>query len=157
MKFFIKDFFSKCDQIRKKLRIGSHLLKKPLLENFIFWVVENCKDAENQTFTNEFNWSSQYQNHVRIKRSLIYTKKTLDKKRIWRFQPSKAYMRNLQEFSIYVIIFKLTFQDTRHAKSEIYLKTLLNIYDGAFYENSKQLLAVNYFCKKFYHGCFTSS
>ena len=113
MKFFIKYFFSKCDQIRKKLRIGSHLLKKPLLENFIFWVVENCKDAENQTFTNEFNLSSQYQNHVRIKRSLIYTKKTLDKKRIWRFQPSKAYMRNLQEFSIYVIIFKLTFQDTQ--------------------------------------------
>ena len=28
MKFFIKDFFSKCDQIRKKLRIWSHLLMK---------------------------------------------------------------------------------------------------------------------------------
>ena len=32
----IKDFFSKCDQIRRKLRIWSHLLKKSLLENFIF-------------------------------------------------------------------------------------------------------------------------
>ena len=29
MKFSIKDFFSKCDQIRRKLRIWSHLLKKP--------------------------------------------------------------------------------------------------------------------------------
>ena len=37
-KFSIKDFFSKHDQIRRKLRIWSHLLKKPLMENFIFCV-----------------------------------------------------------------------------------------------------------------------
>ena len=36
MKFPIKDFFSKCDQIRKKLRIWLHLLKESLTENFIF-------------------------------------------------------------------------------------------------------------------------
>ena len=30
------DFFSKCDQIRRELRIWSHLLKKYLMENFIF-------------------------------------------------------------------------------------------------------------------------
>ena len=35
----MKDFFSKCDQIRKKLRIWSHLLKKSLMENFSFWAV----------------------------------------------------------------------------------------------------------------------
>ena len=29
MKFSIKDFFSKCDQIHRKLRIWSHLLKNP--------------------------------------------------------------------------------------------------------------------------------
>ena len=34
MKFSIKDFFSKCDHIRRKLR--THLLKKSLMENFIF-------------------------------------------------------------------------------------------------------------------------
>ena len=39
MKFSIKDFFSKCDQIRRKLRIWSHLLKKSLIENFIFCTV----------------------------------------------------------------------------------------------------------------------
>ena len=39
MKFSIKDFFSKCDQIRRKLRIWSHLLKKSLMENFIFCAV----------------------------------------------------------------------------------------------------------------------
>ena len=36
MKFFIKDFSSKCDQIHRKLRIWSHLLEKPLMENLIF-------------------------------------------------------------------------------------------------------------------------
>ena len=34
--FSIKDFFSKCEQIWRKLRIWSNLLKKYLQENFIF-------------------------------------------------------------------------------------------------------------------------
>ena len=36
MKFFIKDFFSKCNQIRSLMRIRSHLLKKSIMENFLF-------------------------------------------------------------------------------------------------------------------------
>ena len=36
MKFSIKDFFSKCEQIRSFLQIWSHLLKKSLMENFAF-------------------------------------------------------------------------------------------------------------------------
>ena len=36
MKFSITDFFSKCDQIRRKLQIWSHLLNKSLMENLIF-------------------------------------------------------------------------------------------------------------------------
>ena len=39
MKFFMKDFLSKCDQIRRKLRIRSHLLEEFLMENFIFCAV----------------------------------------------------------------------------------------------------------------------
>ena len=39
MKFSIRDFFSKCDKISRKLRIWSHLLKKSLMENFIFCAV----------------------------------------------------------------------------------------------------------------------
>ena len=39
MKFSIEDFFSKCDQIRSFLRIWSNLLKKSLIENFIFCAV----------------------------------------------------------------------------------------------------------------------
>ena len=40
MKFSIKNFLSKCDQIRSYLRIWSHLLKKFLMENFIFCAVK---------------------------------------------------------------------------------------------------------------------
>ena len=39
IKFSIKDFFSKYDQIRTKLRIWLNLLKKSLTENFIFCAV----------------------------------------------------------------------------------------------------------------------
>ena len=40
MKFSIKDFFSKCDQIHRKLWIPLHLLKKSLMGNFIFCAVD---------------------------------------------------------------------------------------------------------------------
>ena len=40
MKFSIEDFFSKCDQIPRKLRIWPHLLKKSLMENLISCAVE---------------------------------------------------------------------------------------------------------------------
>ena len=50
MNFFVKNLFSKCEHIRIKLRIYSHLLNKSLTENFIFCVVniigfttESCK------------------------------------------------------------------------------------------------------------------
>ena len=39
MKFSIKDFFSKCDQIRSFVQIWSYLLKKSLMKNFIFYAV----------------------------------------------------------------------------------------------------------------------
>ena len=36
MKFSVKDFFSKCDEILSFLRIGSHLLKKSLIKTSSF-------------------------------------------------------------------------------------------------------------------------
>ena len=47
MKFSIMDFFSKYDQIRRKLRIWSLLLKKSLKENLIFYAVGRhfCKSS----------------------------------------------------------------------------------------------------------------
>ena len=51
MKFCIEDFFSKCDQLCSFLRIWSHLLKKSLMENFIFCTVLACnKQYLNKNF-----------------------------------------------------------------------------------------------------------
>ena len=47
--FFIKDFSSKSDQIRKKLRI---YLKKSLKENFIF-----CAVTTLQTYGKTYKWT----------------------------------------------------------------------------------------------------
>ena len=46
MKFSIKDFRSKCEQIHRKLRIWSHLLKKPYWKTSFF---VKCKVHEKQT------------------------------------------------------------------------------------------------------------
>ena len=44
MKFPIKDFFGKFDQISTSVRIWSHLLKKSLMESFIFCAVNNTEN-----------------------------------------------------------------------------------------------------------------
>ena len=38
-KYSINDFFGKCDKIRSFLRIWSHLMKKSLMDKFIFYAV----------------------------------------------------------------------------------------------------------------------
>ena len=55
MKFSIKDFFSKCDQIRSFLWSWLQLLKKSLMENFIFCTVLAKKVwLKNLTYYNIF-------------------------------------------------------------------------------------------------------
>ena len=49
MKFSIKEFFSKCDKIRRKLRIWSHLQKKPSIEDYIFCAVLYQQDPFKNT------------------------------------------------------------------------------------------------------------
>ena len=51
LKFSIKDFFSECDQIRSFLLIWSHLLKKSLMENFIFCAVLEDSQKESYEFS----------------------------------------------------------------------------------------------------------
>ena len=51
MKFSIKEFFSKCDQIRSFLRIWSHLLNKFLMENVIFCTVLSILSVDFQVTT----------------------------------------------------------------------------------------------------------
>ena len=41
----MKDFFSKCDQVRSFLWIWSHLLRKSLMKNFIFCTVKQLHVA----------------------------------------------------------------------------------------------------------------
>ena len=55
MKFSIKNFFSKCDQFRRKLWIWSHLLRKSIMENFIFCVVEHL-----WAFASERHWLTNF-------------------------------------------------------------------------------------------------
>ena len=46
-KKWVEDFFSECGQVRRKLRICTHLLKNSLTENFTFWVVvaiQSCSE-----------------------------------------------------------------------------------------------------------------
>ena len=55
LKFYIKGFFIKCDQIPRKLRIWSHLLKKFFMENFIFL----CSDFSKISEISDLNASTQ--------------------------------------------------------------------------------------------------
>ena len=45
-KFSIKDFFSKCDEIRSFLRIWPHILNKSFMKNFILCAVQREHWAE---------------------------------------------------------------------------------------------------------------
>ena len=52
MKFSIEDFSSKCDQIRRKRRIWSHLAEKSLMKNFIFVCsVRNVDCVNNELYS----------------------------------------------------------------------------------------------------------
>ena len=55
MKFSMNDFFSKCDQIGRKLRIWSHLLKKSLMENSIFCAVIHVLCESSNAWTSNLN------------------------------------------------------------------------------------------------------
>ena len=62
MKFSIKDFFSKCDQIRSFLRIWSHLLERSVMENFIFcveWMQRSLSTKISLPITSKVNFSTE--------------------------------------------------------------------------------------------------
>ena len=72
------DFFSKCDQIRRKLRIWSHLLKKSLMKNFFF--CEMCKSFRNagqdSTEKLKINFNASYNLKQKTTHSIIIRGKT---------------------------------------------------------------------------------
>ena len=79
MKFFIKDFFSKYDQIYSFVRIWSHLLKKFLMESFIFLrsVWENAVTKKTK-YDDQFLWNTvKYLKHTLHNKSLFKRAKEL--------------------------------------------------------------------------------
>ena len=70
MKFTMKGFFSKCDQILRKLRILSHLLKKFLLGSFIFCAV-NARLNQFDQIAESNQFDNAYSNILRIISSLF--------------------------------------------------------------------------------------
>ena len=52
MKFSIKGFFNKCDQVRSFLWICSHLLQKYFMENFILWVMIHNENVQEKSMRN---------------------------------------------------------------------------------------------------------
>ena len=86
MKFCIKNFINKCDQIRKKLRIWSHLLKKSLMKNFIF-----CAGIENHLIKDR---SLGLRNSLKREPFQIFLYLTL----LWR--KSRTYYQFVQSWSL---------------------------------------------------------
>ena len=62
-----KGFFSKCDQIRRKPRIWSHLLKTSLMENFIFCAVKQIRFKYSMLQSDLCDYSDAY---VVVKRTI---------------------------------------------------------------------------------------
>ena len=104
MKFSIKVFFSKCDQIRSVLCIWSHLLKKSLIENFIFCVVTpHSLDSTDSKFS---SFTTRQKNHSNT--GLTY------------------FVTPLQKQSASIYLFKVNNRNTRKRSgicSELTIKT----------------------------------
>ena len=60
MKFSVKDFFSKCDQIRSFLWIWSHSLKKFLPENFIFCALNKTTQNKHKPISRQCSFLFQF-------------------------------------------------------------------------------------------------
>ena len=106
MKFFIKDFFSKCDQIRSFLRIWSHLLKKFLMENLIFcamialflfmkemcrfWLLKCTRSAIIFTSAYERNFKVRNEHHYTLTQNSQFSKPLV--KSVYRRTKSLSYL-----------------------------------------------------------------
>ena len=58
MKFSIRDFFRKCEQIRSFMWVWSYLLKKFFMKNFIFSAVTELKNVQ-KLFFEKVKWSNE--------------------------------------------------------------------------------------------------
>ena len=63
----MNDFLSKCHKIPRKLQILSHLLKKSLMENFIFRAVLIWNN-HHKFLVHELNFKTKYNTDIKFKR-----------------------------------------------------------------------------------------
>ena len=108
MKFSIKDFFSKCDLIHRKLRIWSHLLKKSFVQNFIICPVIKTAFANNLLAAHEICLKSKLQTL-----NLLYT---LVKNFIFNFRIYKIFFYPLRFADFCSNEFTSTFAAFSHTK-----------------------------------------
>ena len=99
MKLSIKDFFSKYDEIRRKLRIWSPLLKKSWMENFIFcavilnanpsFIMTKMRKEPNQNTMSQGWYKSKY---IMMTRHCLHLCKNLNIQKIEVSLPSLQYL-----------------------------------------------------------------
>ena len=94
---FHKDFFSKCDQIRSFLWIWSHLLKKSLMENFIFCAVIT-KILQKSTY---LGWAAKKILISRTFKMLVWSpESTSFSEKIWRQTQGVNKFTEIQKYTV---------------------------------------------------------
>ena len=86
MKLSLKDVFSKCGQIRSFLRIWSQLLKKSVMENFIFCAVFVVSIAILGSWEREYLWKTI--NSIIVIYAYWSTLKVRAKNKLWNLYPN---------------------------------------------------------------------
>ena len=102
MKFSIKDFFSKCEQICSFLWICSHSLKKALVENFIFCAVHSTSKYFHTNFGTSRYAHSRYVIHY-VRLPALWKKFPIDKRQIVSvigFPIVNAFHQSVQQCSV---------------------------------------------------------
>ena len=122
MKFFSKDFFRKCDQIRRNLRIWLHLLKKSLMENFIFcamttgtrWIVHklialnNCID-KCRLCNQQIDSSITYIPRKKLSKLPLLEKKIFSEKLLTQKSTTRIHLDEVRELISFFLSFFLSF------------------------------------------------
>ena len=117
MKFSIKDFFSKCDQIHSFLRIWSRLLKKYLMENFIFYAASYHGNSCSRVF---------------LQRALKHFAKSLSFMLEYLFNNASSYMTKTVNTVICEEFFEIfcttCFRLLPRIRLVSYLRTIINVF-----------------------------
>ena len=106
----VKEFFSKCDQICSFLQIWSHLLKKSLMENFLFCAVQMKIGKLNFPQNLEINFNDLQLNLSNVtvawKCRFFQCPKYSSRKNFWQFRDRVNLLGKLNSASLqYYIIF----------------------------------------------------